>query len=97
MDTTDVKHSASFGKTYKSPQRKLVTFFQKSRDQWKAKCREAKVLVKRLKNRGRYLEQSRSSWKQQAQALDSELAQLKIEAAGQRRELELVKKTLLET
>jgi hypothetical protein len=26
------------GKTYKSPRRKLVRFFEKSRDQWRAKC-----------------------------------------------------------
>ena len=32
--------------TYKSPQRKLVKFFQRSRDQWKAKCRGAKAEVK---------------------------------------------------
>jgi len=35
---------------YKSPQRKLVRFFEKSRDQWKAKCQTAKFTVKRLQN-----------------------------------------------
>lgn len=34
---------------YKSPQRKLVPFFARSRDQWKAKCRDAKARLKQLK------------------------------------------------
>jgi chromosome segregation ATPase len=97
MGKNGVKTSSSSGKIYTSPRRKLVKFFEKSRDQWKAKCREAKALVKRLKNRVRYLEQSRDSWKQQAQSLEAELAQLKAEAALQRQELEAVKKTLMET
>jgi hypothetical protein len=67
--------SLSAPKVYKSPQRKLVRFFEKSRDQWKAKCRETKALVKRLKNRVRWLEHSRDRWKRQAQALEAELAQ----------------------
>ena len=33
---------------FKSPLRKLVRFFQKSRDGWKAKCQKAKTLNKRL-------------------------------------------------
>jgi hypothetical protein len=36
-------------KTYKSPTRKLVRFFNKSRDQGKAKCLEAKAIAKGLK------------------------------------------------
>jgi len=35
-------------KTYKSPVRKLARFFEKSRDQWKAKCLEAKATAKGL-------------------------------------------------
>jgi chromosome segregation ATPase len=97
MTNNGVKNSSSTGKTYKSPRRKLVTFFNKSRDQWKAKCREAKALVKQLKNRVRYLEQSRDSWKQKAHALEAELTQFKAEAAVQHQELEALKKTPLET
>jgi hypothetical protein len=33
--------SATKDREYKSPVRKLARFFEKSRDQWKAKCREA--------------------------------------------------------
>ncbi len=51
--------SATKDKVYKSPVRKLARFFEKSRDQWKAKCREAKATIKLLKNRIRFLEESR--------------------------------------
>jgi chromosome segregation ATPase len=88
--------SSSPGKTYKSPRRKLVKFFEKSRDQWKFKCREAKALVKRLKNRVRYLESIRDHWKQRSQALEAELAQVKAETAVRQKELEALKKSRLE-
>jgi hypothetical protein len=66
-------------KTYKSPTRKLVRFFNKSRDQWKAKCLEAKAIAKGLKHRIRYLEQSKMAWKTRAKELEEELAQLKAQ------------------
>ncbi len=64
-------------KTYKSPVRKLVRFFEKSRDQWKAKCLEAKATAKGLKHRIGYLEQSKMEWKTKAKELEKELARLK--------------------
>jgi outer membrane murein-binding lipoprotein Lpp len=57
---------------YKSPRRKLVTFFEKSRDQWKEKCSEAKTKVKQLNNRVHFLEKSKEQ-------LKNEVASLKIE------------------
>jgi hypothetical protein len=59
-------------KTYKSPRRKLVRFFEKSRDQWKAKCLQAKAGAKGLKHRIRYLEQSKAQWKAKAKAKERE-------------------------
>jgi chromosome segregation ATPase len=79
-------------KRYKSPQRKLVKFFEKSRDGWKAKCHEAKRTVKRLKNRIRFLEQSKEQWKERARDLERELQRLKEEKASLREELDGVKK-----
>lgn len=64
-------------KQYKSPRRKLVRFFEKSRDQWKAKCKNAKGTIKRLQNRIRYLEKSKDEWKRKAIKLENELAQMK--------------------
>src|SRR5262245_25995009 len=69
------------GEPYKSPQRKLVRFFEKSRMQWKAKCRAAKATIKVLKNRIQFLEESKARWKRRAQALEAEVARLR--AAGQ--------------
>ena len=64
-------------KIYKSPKRKLVRFFERSRDQWKAKCKEAKATVKQLNNRIRYLEKNKAVWKTKALELEQELAQIK--------------------
>jgi cell shape-determining protein MreC len=66
-------------KTYKSPVRKLVRFFEKSRDQWKAKCLEAKATAKGLKHRIGYLEQSKMEWKTKAKELKQELARMKAQ------------------
>ena len=66
-------------KTYKSPIRKLVRFFEKSRDQWKAKCLEAKSTAKGLQHRIGYLEQSKMEWKTKAKKLEKELARMKAQ------------------
>ena len=66
-------------KVYTSPRRKLVRFFEKSRDQWKAKCLEAKASAKGLKHRIRYLEQSKEEWKTKAKELEQELARMKAQ------------------
>jgi lipopolysaccharide export system protein LptC len=65
---------------YTSPPRKLIHFFRKSRDQWKAKSQRAKATVKRLENRVRFLEKSKEAWKARAQALEAENARLKAQA-----------------
>lgn len=65
---------------YSSPPRKLLRFFLKSRDQWKAKCKSAKATVKRLENRVRFLEKSKDEWKSRAQGLEAENAHLKGQA-----------------
>ena len=37
-------------KTFLSPVKKLVRFFERSRNGWKRKCQEAKRRIKRLSN-----------------------------------------------
>ena len=69
---------------YSSPPRKLLRFFLKSRDQWKAKCQGAKATVKRLENRVRFLEKSKAQWKSKARALEKEKAHLKAKAQEER-------------
>jgi len=83
------------GKSYKSPQRKLVTFFEKSRDQWKAKCSKAKIEVKRLKNRVRFLENSKEHWKSRVKELEAERVRVKAAKREKEEELEKLKKRML--
>jgi len=64
------------GKTYRSPPRKLLRFFERSRDNWKRKCQKAKVVVKRLSNRVRQLETSRNLWKQRAKQNEEQLRKI---------------------
>lgn len=66
---------SSHGKTYKSPRRKLVRFFEKSRDQWKTKHHQTKADVKRLTNRVRFLERSKADLQKQVVELQRALAQ----------------------
>ncbi|MBU0493066.1 MAG: hypothetical protein KKA73_25400 [Chloroflexi bacterium] len=70
--------SATKDKEYTSPVPKLARFFEQSRDQWKAKCREAKRMLKCLKSRNRFLQQSRDQWRQKAQRLAQELAEAQV-------------------
>lgn len=66
-------------KPYKSPQRKVVKFFEQSRDQWKGKCLEAKTALKQLKKKLQRVEESQQRRKSRGQALESELARLQAE------------------
>jgi hypothetical protein len=75
-------------KPYKSPPRKLTRFFEKSRNQWKAKYLEAKAGVKRLQNGMRFLERSKEGWKTRVSTLEVELSALKAHIRAQDKELE---------
>lgn len=81
-------------KTYRSPQRKLVQFFEKSRNQWKVKCLEAKSNLRRIKNRAHWLAQSRDGWKARARTLAQRVQELKTHTADQQHEIEALKKNL---
>ncbi len=78
---------------YRSPQRKLVVFFEKSRNQWKTNCLEAKSTLRRIKNRAKWLEQSRDQWKARAQALAHRVQELEASTATQQRDIEALKKS----
>jgi uncharacterized protein YdaU (DUF1376 family) len=64
-------------KTYRSPGYKLLAFFQRSRDGWKAKAEQRNLRIKRLKNRVAALEESRGKWKEKARACESRIAALR--------------------
>ena len=81
-------------KVYRSPQHKLVRFFEKSRNQWKAKCLTAKATVRRLKNRAHWLKQSRDAWKNRSQDLARRVRELEAQTLEQQQDIETLKKNL---
>lgn len=62
--------------TFRSPQHKLVRFFERNRDNWKRKCLEAKQRCKLLANQVRAVEKSRAHWRAQAEAAIRRLEEL---------------------
>jgi hypothetical protein len=54
---------------YRSPISKLLRFFHRSRDQWKAKCQVAKQENKSLKIRLAKMKESRDRWKSKIHGL----------------------------
>jgi DNA repair ATPase RecN len=80
-------HGNTYPREYKSPRRKLLRFFEKSRDKWKLKYREVKKVLKWLTNRIRFLERSKAEYKQRVEELQAQLAALKasrLEKGGER-------------
>ena len=68
-------------KLFKTPVRKLLRFFEKSRDGWKSKCQEAKRQCKKLQNQTRAVEKSREHWKERARQYERELRDLKKQSS----------------
>lgn len=81
-------------KSYTSPQRKLVKFFEHSRDRWKAKSREAKTVLKRLGTQLRRVERSNADYQQQLAALQTQVAEWQAKQAQTADELEALKKSI---
>lgn len=64
-------------KNYKSPLKKLVNFFEKSRDDWKDKYMGKKIEFKRATNQINDLKQRKESWKDRAIKAENELKEVK--------------------
>lgn len=79
-------------KTYSSPQRNLVKFFERSRNQWKAKSRGAKTVLNRLGTRLGRLEQSNAAYQQQLATLQAQVVEWQAKHEQTVRELEELKK-----
>jgi len=79
-------------KIYTSPQRKLVKFFERSRDRWKAKSRAAKTVLKRLGTRLGRLERRNAAYQQQLTALQTQVVEWQAKHERTARELEERKK-----
>jgi predicted RNase H-like nuclease (RuvC/YqgF family) len=71
--------------TFKSPARKLIRFFQRSRDNWKRKYMELKRERKKLSNQVRAVEKSRDHWKEVAREERRRVNQLERELADKKR------------
>jgi len=68
-------NQSSDDKKYKSPARKLVKFFEKSRNNWRAKYQELKYKMKLMQNKTRYLEKRKTQLNQRIKELQQELDQ----------------------
>lgn len=80
------------GKEYTSPVRKLLAFFEKSRDGWKAKSAKFKYKAKKLQQRVTYLSARNEELKERVKDLEQELAALRTGEQERIEELEAVKK-----
>ena len=78
-------------KTYKSPLKKLVKFFESSRDSWKEKYFKKKKELKRLLNRIYDLENRKEFWKERALKAENECKDRALKAEN---ELEGIKKKI---
>jgi hypothetical protein len=62
-----------------SPLRKLVRFYKRSRDAWKAKHAEWKEECKKQSNQTRAVEKSRAGWRERAETAEKRLRELERE------------------
>ena len=62
---------------FRSPLRKLVVFFQSSRDKRKEKCQQVKYEFKPLKRKFENMQKNRDLWRQRYREAKTELEQLK--------------------
>ena len=64
---------------FRSPLRKLVAFFQSSRDKWKEKCQQVKYELKLIKRRFKNLQKNRNLWQQRYQEAETGREQLQAQ------------------
>ena len=64
--------------SYKSPVRKLVNFFEKSRDNWKEKYQRNKKENQKLKNKVCALKTSQQKWKSETLLLRKQVKEAAI-------------------
>jgi len=79
MATVEMEVGSESGFNWKSPLRKLVRFFQRSRDRWKAKYFAKKEQYKLMGNQARAVEMSRAKWREAAEQAQEQVRQLQQE------------------
>jgi septal ring factor EnvC (AmiA/AmiB activator) len=75
MSETTINEAQEF----KSPVRKLLRFFHKSRDGWRRKHHELRGRCKKLSNQVRAVERSRQQWKTRVKEQEQRLGELERE------------------
>ena len=83
MATAETTEERTF--SFKSPIRKLLEFFRRSRDGWKAKYMALKQKCKLLSNQVRAVEKSREKWRLEATAAQQQVRQLQQELEQSKR------------
>ena len=81
-------------KKYRTPVSKLIRFFERSRDKWKTKTKEAKYQIKLLRKKIKYLEQNKKNYKAQNKELTSQLQQMREKEIKMQEEIDRLKKNL---
>ena len=71
-----MKREAKDYRDYKSPRRKLLAFFEKSRDRWKEKYAALKINMKRLENQLYYTKKKKDALKAKVKNLEAEVKRL---------------------
>jgi len=64
---------------FKTPGMKLVRFFEKSRDQWKNKAKDAKYQIKLLRKKIKYMEENKKVYKKTIQNQSRQIEQMQEE------------------
>lgn len=77
---------ATMDKEYKSPDYKLLPFFRRSRDGWKAKAKRRHLRIRELTKRIDALEDSRRKWREKVETYQSRVETLKRELEEQKRD-----------
>ena len=74
--------SETMERPFKSPVRKLLSFFRRSRDRWKAKSLDLKQQLKKEQNQVRAVTKSRAAWRDKARAANRQVQELQLELAA---------------
>jgi septal ring factor EnvC (AmiA/AmiB activator) len=81
------------GKTqYTTPRRVQVWFLGRSRDRWKQKYQQLRVVAKRLQNRVNDVTKSREKWRSQAEQLRQRVRDLETQNAALQQQTAALKK-----
>ncbi|MCK5538868.1 MAG: hypothetical protein KAI79_18725 [Bacteroidales bacterium] len=67
---------------YKSPIKKLVKYFETSRDKWKARSHAYKVKIRKLEIKLHDTQASREDWRERYKEINKELELAKFQLEG---------------